>query len=172
MQYKNCEYNPELHDRWRALTVRQPFAQYLVTAAFVDNGTVYGAKSIEVRNRATNYRGELLICSSATPVIPGMESGVTLGIVELYDVRPIDTFTAEDWEQTCIPVEQRPQKGYGWFLRNPRRVVEMPIKGQLGIYNLVCPKDDITVYPAACRIDKESWNLIKSKIKNGESKSK
>ena len=92
MQYKNSEYNPNLHDKWHALTVRQPYAQHLVTAAYVDDdGTVYGEKSIEVRSRATNYRGDLLVCSSATPVIPGMESGVTLGIVEVYDVRPIES---------------------------------------------------------------------------------
>ena len=169
MQYKNSEYNPDLHDKWHALTVRQPYAQHLVTAAYVDDdGTVYGEKSIEVRSRATNYRGDLLVCSSATPVIPGMESGVTLGIVEVYDVRPIETFTEQDWQNTCIPVDQRPKKGYGWFVRNPRRVVEMPVKGQLGIYNLVCPKDDITVYPTACHVDKESWQIITSKIKNGK----
>lgn len=169
MQYKNSEYNPELHDRFHALTVRQPYANHLVTAAYVDNGTVYGEKSIEVRSRATNYRGDLLVCSSAMPVIPGMESGVTLGFVEVYDVRQIETFTDEDWENTCIPVEQRPKKGFGWFVRNPRRVVEMPVKGQLGIYNLVCPKGDITEYPTVCHVDRESWQIIKSKIKNEKS---
>lgn len=167
MQYNNSEYNPEIHDKWQALTVRQPYAQLLVTAAFInDDGNVYAAKSIEVRSRATKYRGDLLVCSSANPVIPGVQSGVTLGLVELYDVRPIETFTDEDWENTAIPVDQRPRKGYGWFMRKPRRVVEMPIKGKLGIYSLICPKDDITIYPTVCRIDKESWQIIKSKIKN------
>ena len=28
-----------------------------------------------------------------------MESGVTLGLVELYDVKPIKEFTPEDWEK-------------------------------------------------------------------------
>lgn len=169
MQIKNADFNPELHDRYHALTVRQPYAKHLVTPAYVDDGTTYGVKSIEVRSRSTNYRGDLLVCSSANPVIPGYDSGVTLGFVELYDVRPIETFTEQDWLNTCIPVEHRPKKGFGWFVRNPRRVVEMPIKGQLGIYYLVTPKDDITEYPTVCRIDKESWEIIKKKT-NGKSK--
>lgn len=170
MQFKNSEYNAEIHDRYKALTVKQPYAKHLVTVAYVDDGTAFAEKSIEVRSRTTNYRGDLLVCSSAAPVIPGMESGVTMGFVELYDVKPISDFTPEDWENTCIPVDKRPKKGYGWMLRNPRRVVEMPCKGQLGIYNFVTPKGDITEYPTVCKIDKEGWQIIKSKLNNGKAK--
>lgn len=169
MQIKNSEYNADLHDKWHALTVRQPYANHLVTAAYVDDdGTIYAEKSIEVRTKNTNYRGDLLVCSSANPVIPGMESGVTLGFVELYGVKPVAEFTEQDWENTCIPVDKRPKIGYGWLMRNPRRVVEMPIKGQLGIYNLVTPKDDITEYPTVCKLDKSGWEIIKKKIKDGK----
>ena len=108
MQFNSKEYDPEKHDRWRALTVKQPYANDLVTAAYKDeNGVVYGRKSIEVRSKKTSYRGDVLICSSAKPVYPGMESGVTLGLVELYDVKPIKEFTPEDWENTRIPKEKR-----------------------------------------------------------------
>jgi hypothetical protein len=34
MQYNNKDYKPKLHDRWRALTVKNPYATQLVTAAF------------------------------------------------------------------------------------------------------------------------------------------
>lgn len=167
MQYSNKDYNPEKHDRWRALTVKQPYANDLVTAAYKDeNGVVYGRKSIEVRSKKTSYRGDVLICSSAKPVYPGMESGVTLGLVELYDVKPIKEFTPEDWENTRIPKEKRAKitKGFGWMMRNPRRVVEMPIKGQLGIYNLVYTKGEIIQYPRKMVIDKKSWEQIKKQI--------
>ncbi len=170
MQLNTNEYNPELHDKYRALTVKQPYAQHLVTAAYVDDGITYAEKSIEVRSRATSYRGELLICSSATPVMPGLLSGVTMGFVELYDVKPLEQFTEQDWANTCIPVDERPKKGFGWLMRNPRRVVEMPCKGQLGIYYFVTPKDDITEYPTMCKVDKESWLLIQRKINNGHNK--
>lgn len=52
MQFNSKEYDPEKHDRWRALTVKQPYANDLVTAAYKDeNGVVYGRKSIEVRSK-------------------------------------------------------------------------------------------------------------------------
>lgn len=129
MQYNNKDYKPKLHDRWRALTVKNPYATQLVTAAYEDNGIVYGEKCIEVRSKNTPYRGDLMVCSSANPVIPGYESGVTLGLVELYDVKPVAEFTPEDWENTRIPPEKRKSitKGFGWMMRNPRRVVEFPI---------------------------------------------
>lgn len=167
MQYSNKEYDPEKHDRWHALTVKQPYANDLVDASYKDeNGIVYGLKSIEVRSKNTSYRGEVLICSSASPVYPGLESGVTLGLVELYDVKPISNFTAEDWDNTRIPKEKRDKitKGYGWLMRNPRRVVEMPVKGQLGIYYLVCDKDEIVEYPTHLVMDKKGWQELQKKI--------
>ena len=170
MQYKSSEYNPEIHDRFKALTVKQPYATRLVTAAYRDEkGVLFAEKSIEVRTKTTNYRGDLLICSAKSPVIPGMESGVTMGFVELYDVKPVAEFTEQDWADTCIPVEERgPFKtGYGYLLRNPRRVIEMPCNGQLGIYNFVTPKGDITEYPTVCRVDEKSWRLIQRRTKDG-----
>lgn len=167
MQFTNKDFNPAQHDCWRALTVKNPYATQLVTAAYKDNGVVYGEKCIEVRSKNTPYRGDLMICSSANPVIPGYESGVTLGLVELYDVKPIKDFTPEDWENTRIPSEKRKNitKGFGWLMRNPRRVVEFPIKGQLGIYNLVYTKGVITEYPTVVVIDKESYELLNKKEK-------
>lgn len=167
MQFNSKEYDPEKHDRWRALTVKQPYANDLVTAAYKDeNGVVYGRKSIEVRSKKTSYRGDVLICSSANPVYPGMESGVTLGLVELYDIKPIKDFTPDDWENTRIPQEKREKitRGFGWLMRNPRRVIEMPIKGQLGIYNLVYTKGEIIEYPIQVVIDKISWEKIQKQI--------
>lgn len=125
------------------------------------DGIIYAEKTIEVRSKNTPYRGDLMVCSSANPIIAEMESGVTLGLVELYDVKPIKDFTPEDWAQTRIPDEKRKHitKGYGWLMRNPRRVVEFPIKGQLGIYNLVYTKDVIIEYPRALVMDKEGYEI-------------
>lgn len=170
MQFSNKDYNPDQHDRWRALTVKNPFATQLVTAAYEDNGIIYGEKTIEVRSKSTTYRGDLLICSSKNPDLPGYENGVTLGLVELYDVKPVAEFTPLDWEQTRIPPEKRKAitKGYGWLMRNPRRVVEFPIKGQLGIYNLVYTKGCIVEYPKVMVLDKEGYNLANRKEANNE----
>ena len=165
MQFNSKDYNPAQHDRWRALTVKNPYATQLVTAAYEDNGVIYGEKTIEVRSKSTTYRGDLLICSSKNLDLPGYENGVTLGLVELYDVKPVAEFTPEDWENTRIPLEKRKSitKGFGWMMRNPRRVVEFPINGQLGIYNLVYTKGVITEYPRALVVDKQSYELLNRK---------
>jgi hypothetical protein len=170
MQFENKQFNPDIHDRWRALTVKQPYASALVTVGgnrnFGEepNLKMYtmGLKSIEVRSRATSYRGDLLICSSAKPEIAGLMSGATMGLVELYDIKPVSEFTPEDWENTRIPEEKRKfiKGGYGWLMRNPRRVIEFPVKGQLGIYNLVYSKGVIFEYPQNVFVDRESWEML------------
>lgn len=164
MQYKNAEYNEKEHDRFNALTVKQPYAKALVSPAYDKGHYRYAMKSIEVRGFNTTYRGDVLICSSASPEVPDELCGYTLGFVELYDTKPVHEFTEEDWANTQIPESERPSKGYGWLMRNPRRVVEMPVKGQLGIFKLVYTKDDITEYPTTLRIGQEGMELIKKQI--------
>jgi hypothetical protein len=165
MQYSNKDYNEDLHDRFKALTVKQPYANNLIDFSHKEGEFNYAYKSIEVRRRPTKYRGDLLICSSASPVIYGLESGVTLGLVELYDIIPISEFTKEDWENTLIPQDKRQyfKNGFGWLMRNPRRVIEYPVKGQLGIYNLVYTKFDIMEYPSIVKLDKKAFNQINKK---------
>jgi len=166
MQIDKKDYNPELHDKYKCLSVKQPYADLLTVITFQDEeGNFQADKEIEVRSRNTSYRGDLLICSSKKPEIPLRLSGVTCGLVELYDVKPLSEFTEEDWKLTCIPEKDRPSKGYGWLMRNPRRVVEMPVNGQLGIYNIIIPKDDLTIYPRYLTIDEKSREIIEEKIK-------
>ena len=166
MQINKNDYNPEIHDKFRGLSVKNPYASLLTRIEYVDGDFVaHARKTIEVRSRNTSYRGDVLICSSAKPVIPGMMSGVTLGLVELYDVKRVEDFTADDWAATCIPENERPKHGFGWLMRNPRPVVEMPVSGQLGFYDVVVPKGDITEYPRAMAMGKDGWDIVKNKIK-------
>lgn len=168
MQIDKKDYNPELHEVYKSLSVKQPFADLLTRVVYRDeNGQYHAAKSIEVRSRPTNFRGDLLICSSAKPVDPWGRhlAGVTCGFVELYDIKPVEAFTPEDWAATCIPENDRPKTGFGWLMRNPRRVVEMPVKGQLGFYNLIVPKGDITEYPRAMALDSDGWEHIQKQLK-------
>lgn len=168
MQIDKKYYNPEWHSVYKALCVKQPYADLLTVAVFRDSeGNYHAEKTVEVRSRKTNYRGDILICASAKPVLPGRDAGVTCGFVELYDVKPVEEFTEGDWRATCIPVDKRPSTGFGWFMRNPRRVIEMPIKGKLGIYDLVVPKDDIMEYPRVVALGKEAFEQIR-KGKNGK----
>lgn len=166
MQIDIKQYNPEEHDLYKGLTVKQPYASLLTEITWQDEeGNFHADKEIEVRSRNISYRGDILICSSQKPVIPLRMSGVTCGLVELYDTKRIEDFTEEDWKLTCIPENARPKKGFGWLMRNPRRVVEMPVSGQLGLYNIVVPKGDITEYPRAMAMGKDGWDIVKNKIK-------
>ena len=167
MQIERKNYNPEEHEIIRALSVKQPYADLLTRVSFRDSeGNFHAEKTIEVRSKNTNFRGDVLICSSAKPVLEGHESAVTCGFVELYDVKPVEEFTEADWKATCIPEKDRPSNGFGWLMRNPRRVVEMPIKGRLGFYFLIVPKGDITIYPQHLYLGKEGWEQIKKKIQD------
>ena len=168
MQRPLLEYDPLEHDKFHALTVRQPYAQDLVTPkTTAEDGTIYGVKSIEVRSKPTKYRGKLLICSSKTPVYPNYMSGSTLGFVELYDIKPVSEFTDEDWNKTRIPVADRSKikRGYGWLMRNPRRVVEYPVHGQLGIYTVVYDKGEIIEYPTHIVYDEQAYNEVMYRLK-------
>nr|DAV45471.1 MAG TPA: ASCH domain protein [Caudoviricetes sp.] len=163
MQIDITEYDALKHDVFRALSVKQPFANDLVNIAYEDDdGNSYGFKSIEVRSRCTSYRGKLLICSSKTPKIPNMQSGCVLGFVEVYGVKRVEDFTDEDWDKTRIPRARLAEikTGWGWLVRNPIRVVELPIKGQLGIFNALFEKGDIVEYPQVCKVDKEDFELL------------
>lgn len=168
MQYKNEEFNPEQHDRWKALTVKQPYATALAALAYEENGTRFAVKSIEVRSKNNKYRGDIMICSAASPEIHGLESGVSIGLVEMYDVKKCAEFTPEDWENTRIPPEDRHKykKCFGWFMRNPRRVIEFPVKGQLGLFSLVYTKDTIIQYPEVVAMDKTSYRIALHGLKD------
>lgn len=146
-------------ETYRALSVKQPYAQYLVT----------GRKTIEVRSRNTAYRGQLLICASAKPILPPIDIfpvACAVGLIELYGVKPVEEFTPDDWAATCIPEGERPKKGFGWLMRNARRVIEIPVSGQLGIFRLTFPEGEIMEYPENMIIGEDGWRKIQQKIKH------
>ena len=154
-------------ETYKCLTVKQPYADLLTRAVWQDEtGIFHAAKTIEVRSRDTRYRGEVLITSSAKPVLFGHESGVVCGIVELYDTKRVEDFTEEDWRQTCIPEKERPATGWGWLMRDPMRVVEFPVKGQLGLYDRTFEDGEVFTYPRYMRIGEDGWHMIQERIKN------
>lgn len=144
MQYSNKDYNELLHDRFKALSVKQPYAGLIAS----------GKKKIEVRSRPTKYRGQLLICASkdGQPSPSALSYGCTLAFVDLYDCKPLSELTEEEWQQTMLlpdtmAIVKSLRKGYAWMLRDARPVIEFPVRGQLGIFNLVYTKGVIMEYP-------------------------
>lgn len=138
MQYNHKQYDPEQHDLFKALSVNSPYAEYIKD----------GSKTIELRNQNTSYRGDILICTTYNKA--SKQPGHTLVLVELFYVKKCAEFSSEDVESCKVNNEVwncYKNTGYGWLLRNPRPVIEYPIKGQLGIFNLVYTKDCIIEYP-------------------------
>jgi len=63
----------------KAISVRQPWASRIAE----------GNKTIETRPRPTNYRGDILVVSSKTPVASGLPLGQALCVANLVDCQPM-----------------------------------------------------------------------------------
>ena len=108
----------------KALSIRQPYASLIAE----------GQKTLEIRSWRTKYRGPLLICSTARPAnIPACPPGVTVCVVDLVDVRPLEP---DDLRAAAFPASMPWRPGqYAWVLENPRRVRQVAVRGQLGLWN-------------------------------------
>ena len=106
----------------KALSIRNPYARWILCCE----------KTIEVRSWNTQHRGDLLVCSSASPKIPGQISGYALCVVSLDDVKPL---AESDLEAACLD-EMPDAPCYGWHLSNVRPVKPFPVKGKLNFYTV------------------------------------
>ncbi|HWA52250.1 MAG TPA: ASCH domain-containing protein [Patescibacteria group bacterium] len=102
----------------KAISLKQPYANLIRD----------GIKTIETRKWKTNYRGDLLICSSQNPKIE--PAGFALCIVNLYDIRRMKK---SDEKAACFKYSP---KLYAWLIRNLRVIKPFPVKGQLNIYEV------------------------------------
>lgn len=108
----------------KCLSVQEPWASMIAS----------GEKDEEYRSRATSYRGELLIAVSKKP--RSEIGGLAICLVDLVDVRKCKRDEFDDLADDDEPP-------YVWVLRNPRKIVTFPVKGQLGIYNVPEERGDI-----------------------------
>ena len=114
----------------KAISIKNPFATQILR----------GTKNIEYRTWDTKHRGDLLICSSANPQVPGMLSGCALCVVELVD-------TQYDPENDV----------YEWHLGKVRKIKAFPVKGKLNFFEV----DDALIHFA----DEEHRNAQASEPK-------
>jgi hypothetical protein len=121
----------------KALSFRQPWATLIVT----------GEKTIEWRSWKTDYRGDIVVCSSATKQELDWAHmseddracfplGQAFGIVTLRGIRQ---FKKSDFDAACMSdgFDTMPDPpGYAWLLENPRFIENFPVKGKLNFFNL------------------------------------
>ena len=92
---------------------------------------VSGQKSIEVRSWDTDYRGDILICSTAKKY-HGTIPSHALGVVTLEDIRPFYKLDCPD--ALMLKQEWQPNQ-FAWKLTNNRLIKPIPVKGKLSLWN-------------------------------------
>lgn len=114
----------------KALTIMPEFAMNIAL----------GQKTVEVRTWKTNYRGPLVITSSARR-FKGLISGYALCTVDLIDCVPMTKALAKKagikWETGLK------ETTYAWILDNNNLIIPQPVKGKLSLWECDCP----IIYP-------------------------
>lgn len=109
----------------KCLTIKQPFADLIKSEK----------KIFEIRSWKTNYRGDLLICSSKTIFNSEnknlYKTGVTICIATLKDIIPFLKSHEKNAHIKFI------ENYYCWVLENIKVVENIKISGKLGLYD--CP---------------------------------
>ena len=90
-----------------------------------------GEKTIECRSWKTDYRGNILICSSAIKR-KGLISGHGLIVAELVGIHE---FTENDLEEACMD-EIPNRKTFAWEFDNFKDIKPFPVKGQLKLFDI------------------------------------
>ena len=92
---------------------------------------VAGQKTVECRSWSTDYRGDILICSTAKKY-HGTIPGHALGVVSLEDVVPFEKRHLKD---ALMEPKDFHYNNFAWILSYNRLVVPVPVKGRLSLWN-------------------------------------
>ena len=141
----------------KAISLKQPWA----------NLVACGYKTLETRTWSTGYRGDLLICSSASGEIE--PTGCALAVVKLVDCREMEY---GDAEAACI---LRYPEAKVFVLEDIRLLQPFPVRGSLNIYELDVSEEEL-IYEneagIAAFIDRyrpaESYRFTQECIAKGE----
>ena len=107
----------------KALSVRNPWAQLIFQCE----------KTFEYRTWKTNYRGDLLICSTASPKIVDTICGYAMCVVRLNDIIEVTKDNYREFEDDLTPDDIGI---YAWQLTDLRYIQPFPIKGKQGFANV------------------------------------
>ena len=109
----------------KAISLKQPWA----------NLVACGYKTLETRTWTTSYRGELLICSSASGEIE--PAGCALALVNLVDCREM-----EDGDAGAACILRYPDAKV-FVLEDIRLLQPFPVRGSLNIYELDVSEEEL-----------------------------
>jgi len=128
----------------KCLSISQPFADLIVS----------GKKIIELRSWNTNYRGEFLIHaplkirtedSKRLKINKKFVTGAIIGKAQLYDVKKYNSAKEIQSDQKFHFASKKVQnKMFGFLLKNAKPFrIPIPLKGQLGLFDVDIPKTKI-----------------------------
>lgn len=106
----------------KAISIRNPYAHFILC----------GEKDIECRTWQTDYRGDILICSSANPKVKNTICGHALCIARLDSIEP---FKKEHLDGACMG-GMPDRKAFAWHLTDIRVIKPFPVKGKLNFFNV------------------------------------
>ena len=89
-----------------------------------------GDKTIDYRTWRTNYRGDVLICTSAKR-IRGCISGHGILIAKLCDCVPFKKCHLD-----AAAMDRMPDGGFAWLFDDFRLIRPIPVKGKLGLFDV------------------------------------
>ena len=95
-----------------------------------------GWKTVEWRSWKTDYRGDIVICSSSRKT-KGFVSGHALCVVELVDIVPFGRDHLEAAQMDYV------EEGYAWILKNNRMIKPVPVNGKLRLWEFAGPVEII-----------------------------
>lgn len=113
----------------KALSVRGDYIMQMI------NGT----KKIEYRTWKTNYRGPILMCSTAKRV-PNSAPGYALCVMDLYRI---------DWNDV--------DQCYYWYIKLKNLIDPIKVKGRLKLFNV---DDDVIIPIKSSEFEKQVIPLI------------
>lgn len=112
-----------------------------------------GEKTVEVRTWKTNYRGPLLITSSARRH-KGLIAGYALCTVNLIDCVPLTKSLAKKalmkWEPGMGDLY------YAWILDENNLIIPQPVKGKLSLWECDCP----IIYPEFKQVEEKDGIIL------------
>lgn len=108
----------------KAISIRNPWAHMILCEE----------KPYEFRSWRTDYRGDLLICSSANPKVKNTIMGHALCVVRLNDIIEVTAKNYRDFGLSRSDLSDG--KLYAWQLTDVRAIKPVPVKGKLNFFNV------------------------------------
>lgn len=103
----------------------------LSVCPFMGTGIIFADKCVECRTWDTNYRGDLLICTTQRREVAGI-AGHAVAVVRIAETHP---FTEGDIEPAWM--ESMPERpSYAWTLDDLRLIKPFPVKGRQHFFNV------------------------------------